>query len=107
MELAVGSTQAGFYLRNGVWPCHVQKRAIQGKVSAEFFFLWAWLQDCGVGRGFLTCCVMLQRRSEMLLWVVWWHVVPVREEIEKHSGLQQVNKRRTNEALLVVSKAPV
>lgn len=35
MELAVGSTTAHFCLRNGVRPCHLQKQAVQGKVSAE------------------------------------------------------------------------
>lgn len=39
VELVVGSTTAHFSLGNGVWPCHVQKRAVQGKVSAELSLL--------------------------------------------------------------------
>ena len=39
VELAVGRTTAHFCLRNGVWPCHVQERAVQGKVSAELSLL--------------------------------------------------------------------
>lgn len=50
---------------------------------------------------------MLQRRSEMVLWVAWQHVVPVQEEIEKHGGLQQVSERSTDEVSFVVSKAHV
>lgn len=86
-------------------PCAEMGSSGDWRCLLSCLFLCIWLQDCDTRRGFLTCFVMLQRRLEILLWVAWQHIFTVWEEREKERGLQHVNEKSTNTALLVVSKA--